>query len=175
MGALRRLKRECKICRFASLAPHRSWRCRCKTNSPHSGLNFMRKRSLLVNLSRAVVKFSRILLSYIAFFKRINMKKSLLLLALCAFAGQLAAADMLAVCEEYEKGVRDFIKEWRSQAKAAGNTGIKLEIDGAEKDFDVRLKDIKNKTKDKQEAACKQSMESLEETKMLMKKMGYMK
>ena len=75
------------------------------------------------------------------------MKKSLLLLALCAFAGQLAAADMLAVCEEYEKGVRDFIKEWRSQAKAAGNTGIKLEIDGAEKDFDVRLKDIKIRPK----------------------------
>ena len=103
------------------------------------------------------------------------MKKSLLLFALCSFAGQLAAADMPAVYGEYEKGVRDFIKEWRAQAKAAGNTGIKLEIDGAEKDFDVRLKDIKNKTKDKQEAACKQSIESLEETKMLMKKMGYIK
>ena len=37
------------------------------------------------------------------------MKKSLLLLALCAFAGQLAAADMPAVCEEYKKVSYAFI------------------------------------------------------------------
>ena len=73
------------------------------------------------------------------------MKKSLLLLALCAFAGQLAAADMPAVCEEYKKVSYAFIDAMEKQAKAQGEKDF--DAAATKKEFEAEYTDIKSSAK----------------------------
>ena len=84
------------------------------------------------------------------------MKKSLLLLALCAFAGQLAAADMPAVCEEYKKVSYAFIDAMEKQAK----------------EFEAEYAGIKKLGKKEQEAKCNQGIAEVKELENMLKMMG---
>ena len=55
------------------------------------------------------------------------MKKSLFLVALCVFAGHLAAEETPAACKEYEKVSYEFIDAMEKQAKAQGNKEFSAE------------------------------------------------
>lgn len=98
------------------------------------------------------------------------MKKSLLLLALCAFAGQLAAADMPAVCEEYKKVSYAFIDAMKKQAKAQGEKDF--DAAATKKEFEAEYADIKKLGKKEQEAKCNQGIAEVKELENMLKMMG---
>ena len=89
------------------------------------------------------------------------MKKSLLLLALCAFAGQLAAADMPAVCKKYKKAAYESIDKIAKFAKARGKEDY--DVAGAKKDFDKDYAELKGLSKQEQETACKAGLTEVKE------------
>ena len=98
------------------------------------------------------------------------MKKSLLLVALCAFAGQLAAAEMPAACEEYKKVSYDFIDSMAKQADAQG----KKDFDAAatKKEFEADYASIKKMSKEEQESTCNQGIAEVKELENMLKMMG---
>ena len=98
------------------------------------------------------------------------MKKSLLFVALCAFAGQLAAAEMPAACKEYKKVSYDFIDSMAKQAEAQG----KKDFDAAatKKEFEAGYADIKKLGKKEQEAKCNQGIAEVKELENMLKTMG---
>ena len=98
------------------------------------------------------------------------MKKLLLLLALCAFAGQLAAADMPAVCEEYKKVSYAFIDTMEKQAKAQGEKDF--DAAATKKEFEAEYADIKKLGKKEQEAKCNQGIAEVKELENMLKMMG---
>ena len=101
------------------------------------------------------------------------MKKSLLLLALCAFAGQLAAAEMPAACEEYKKVSYDFIDSMAKQAQAQG----KKDFDAAatKKEFEADYASIKKLSKEEQEVACHKGTAEVKEITNMLKSSGLLK
>ena len=98
------------------------------------------------------------------------MKKSLLLLALCAFAGHLAAADMPAACEEYKKVSYAFIDAMEKQAKAQGEKDF--DAAATKKEFEAEYTDIKKLGKKEQEAKCNQGIAEVKELENMLKTMG---
>ena len=98
------------------------------------------------------------------------MKKSLLFLALCAFAGQLAAADMPAVCEEYKKVSYAFIDAMEKQAKAQGEKDF--DAAATRKEFEAEYADIKKLGKKEQEAKCNQGIAEVKELENMLKTIG---
>lgn len=101
------------------------------------------------------------------------MKKSLLFVALCAFTGQLAAADMPATCEEYKKVSYDFIDAMAKQAKAQGEKDF--DAAATKKEFEADYASIKKLSKEEQEAMCSQGIAEVKELENMMKMMGVMK
>ncbi|WP_297937873.1 lactoferrin binding protein [uncultured Campylobacter sp.] len=101
------------------------------------------------------------------------MKKSLLFVALCAFAGHLAAADMPATCEEYKKVSYDFIDAMAKQAKAQGEKDF--DAAATKKEFEADYASIKKLSKEEQEAMCSQGIAEVKELENMMKMMGVMK
>ena len=101
------------------------------------------------------------------------MKKSLLFVALCAFAGQLAAAEMPAACEEYKKVSYDFIDSMAKQAQAQG----KKDFDAAatKKEFEADYASIKKLSKEEQEVACHKGTAEVKEVTNMLKSSGLLK
>ena len=101
------------------------------------------------------------------------MKKSLLFVALCAFAGQLAAAEMPAACEEYKKVSYDFIDSMAKQAQAQG----KKDFDAAatKKEFEADYASIKKLSKEEQEVACHKGTAEVKEITNMLKSSGLLK
>ena len=101
------------------------------------------------------------------------MKKSLLFVALCAFAGQLAAAEMPAACEEYKKVSYDFIDSMAKQAQAQG----KKDFDAAatKKEFEADYASIKKMSKEEQEVACHKGTAEVKEITNMLKSSGLLK
>lgn len=89
------------------------------------------------------------------------MKKSLLLLALCAFAGQLAAAEMPAVCKKYKKAAYESIDKIAKFTKARGKEDY--DVAGAKKGLRQRLRRAKELSKQEQETACKAGLTEVKE------------
>jgi phase variant surface lipoprotein P29 len=107
------------------------------------------------------------------FLKRINMKKSLLFVALCAFAGQLAAAEMPAACEEYRKVSYDFIDSMAKQAQAQGKKDF--DVAATKKEFEADYASIKKMSKEEQESTCNQGIAEVKELENMLKMMGTIK
>lgn len=101
------------------------------------------------------------------------MKKSLFFVALCAFTGQLAAADMPAACEEYKKVSYEFIETMAKQAKAQGNKDF--DAAATKKEFEADFSELKKLSKEEQEAACKEGTAEVKELENMIKMMGAMK
>ena len=101
------------------------------------------------------------------------MKKSLLFVALCAFAGQLAAAEMPAACEEYRKVSYDFIDSMAKQAKAQGNKEFSAEA--TKKEFEADYASIKKLSKEEQEVACHKGTAEVKEITNMLKSSGLLK
>ena len=94
------------------------------------------------------------------------MKKSLLLLALCAFAGQLAAAEVPAACKKYKKAAYESIDKIAKFAKARGKEDY--DVAGAKKDFDKDYAELKELSKQEQEAACKAGLTEVKEVEVAL-------
>ena len=101
------------------------------------------------------------------------MKKSLLFVALCAFAGQLAAAEMPAACEEYKKVSYDFIDSMAKQAQAQGKKDF--DVAATKKEFEADYASIKKLSKEEQEVACHKGTAEVKEITNMLKSSGLLK
>ena len=101
------------------------------------------------------------------------MKKSLLFVALCAFAGQLAAAEMPAACEEYKKVSYDFIDSMAKQAQAQGKKDFDLAA--TKKEFEADYASIKKLSKEEREVACHKGTAEVKEITNMLKSSGLLK
>ena len=101
------------------------------------------------------------------------MKKSLFLVALCVFAGHLAAEETPAACKEYEKVSYEFIDAMEKQAKAQGEKDF--DAAATKKEFEADYASIKKLSKEEQEAMCSQGIAEVKELENMMKMMGVMK
>lgn len=125
------------------------------------------------NLSRVKANLSKFRYHTPHFLKRINMKKSLLFVALCAFTGQLAAAEMPAACEEYKKVSYDFIDSMAKQAQAQGKKDF--DVAATKKEFEADYASIKKMSKEEQESTCNQGIAEVKELENMLKMMGSIK
>ena len=101
------------------------------------------------------------------------MKKSLILVALCAFAGHLAAVETPAACKEYEKVSYEFIDAMAKQAKAENNKEFSAEK--TKKEFEADYANIKKLSKEEQESACRQGTAEVKEITNMLKSSGLLK
>ena len=101
------------------------------------------------------------------------MKKSLLFVALCAFAGQLAAAEMPAACEEYKKVSYDFIDSMAKQAQAQGKKDF--DVAATKKEFEADYASIKKLSTEEQEVACHKGTAEVKEITNMLKSSGLLK
>ena len=101
------------------------------------------------------------------------MKKSLFLVALCVFAGHLAAEETPAACKEYEKVSYEFIDAMEKQAKAQGNKEFNAEA--TKKEFEADYASIKKLSKEEQEVACHKGTAEVKEITNMLKSSGLLK